>query len=444
MKVAVRRIREGALVSLLALTAGGCGGREVALDPRYTAGAPASASAGTTTSSREDAPAFGTGGSGTGPGTADPTGKPAPQPSGGAPAFSSGNGAAPAISAGSGGQLSGGAFGSGGYGAMPAASAGFGGYNLGGVSGVSGSGSNTPIVEDGRQLMVLAEAKEPVSVAAYDGKAYYADFGSFNNDGSVAGVDQSGKPLFRLDQLQGPGGIAANAGGVYWTAYPNLNHANLDGSNITTLSNTFVNDPIALGANGVYGTGSGSDVGSGTAPLSIVGVGLSGGATLPIASTPHASYGLATDADNVYWTTFSDPMSILKAPLVPSSAELAAPTVLATSPGPGGNIAVDAHNVYWVAHGTVMKVPVGGGTATPLASASPSGFIPGIAVDGTYVYWSTADGILKVSVDGGTPEVLVSGLDTPSCIALDETSVYFAIMGTPPGQHGTIARLWPK
>ena len=68
------------------------------------------------------------------------------------------------------------------------------------------------------------------------------------------------------------------------------------------------------------------------------------------------------------------------------------------------NIAVDAAFVYWtnsargVANaGTVMKVPIGGGTPITLACAQTQPW--GIAVDATSVYWTNlSDGtVMKVS-----------------------------------------------
>ncbi len=239
--------------------------------------------------------------------------------------------------------------------------------------------------------------------------------------------------MFRFDGLQGPGGIAANANGVYWAAASDLSHADLDGANRAKLSTLFINDPIALGPNGLYGMGSIGDAGA------VLGLNFGGEGPVSLTRASDESYGLAADADSVYWSTFSDPMSIRSVPVAGGE-----PTTLATSPGPGGAIALDAHSVYWVAKGAVMKVPRKGGAADQLASDSAPGFISGIAVDGSNVYWSTADSILKVSVDGGSPEVLVTGLGVPSAVAVDDASVYFATVGNPTGNRGAIYRLTPK
>jgi hypothetical protein len=108
--------------------------------------------------------------------------------------------------------------------------------------------------------------------------------------------------------------------------------------------------------------------------------------------------------------------------------------MLAQGPGTcsGGAMAVDGTSVYWVnGHsGTVMKVPVGGGSPVTLASGGSD--VEGIAVDATHVYWTdygtgtAADGsVSKVPLGGGTPTVLATGLNGPAVVVVDATSIYW-------------------
>lgn len=283
------------------------------------------------------------------------------------------------------------------------------------------------------ELTVLATAEYPVALATYGGIVYFADFA----DRSIRAVDQSGAELFRANGKQLGNGIVANASGVYWAAESSLNRAELDGSNITSLSSDFAPAALALGPNGLYGSGA-------TGSRTLVSVGLSGGSTVSLTTDSVLSYGVAVDADHVYWSTYGENPSIRSAPIAKDdSSEPGESKLLATSSGRGGSIAIDVHNVYWVADGLVMKVPLGGGGATALASGTPCQFISGIAVDGESVYWSTANAIMKVSVDGGVAEELVSGLDSPAAVAVDDTSVYWANLGTST-RNGTIMKLTPK
>jgi len=275
----------------------------------------------------------------------------------------------------------------------------------------------------------------PVAIAPWRGSLYFADWGTFNHDGSVHILDEHGVEQLRISKLQGPGGLAVNDSGIYYSEAM-LWHTSLDTSGTEALGSGFVNDPIALGPNGVYGTGSVAGA------AGIVTTGLTGGPVVSLTAGYggyYSSYGIAVDDSNVYWTTFEDPMSVMSVPLAGG-----APVELATSAGPGGALAVRGGYAYWVAAGAVMKVSTRGGAQTQLAVGSKNGSIAGIAVDDTSVYWTTRDSVMKVSLDGGPVEVLAAGQDGPSAIAVDDASVYFANVGVPAGNHGSISKITPK
>jgi hypothetical protein len=106
------------------------------------------------------------------------------------------------------------------------------------------------------------------------------------------------------------------------------------------------------------------------------------------------------------------------------------PVTLASSQITPNCIAVYDSYVYWTnngsSNGSVMKVPVGGGTPTPLATgqSTSKGAANCIAVNGTGVYWATADPIMSVPLAGGTPNPVLSGQGSPNGITIDATSVY--------------------
>jgi hypothetical protein len=87
-------------------------------------------------------------------------------------------------------------------------------------------------------------------------------------------------------------------------------------------------------------------------------------------------------------------------------------TALASSTRPKA-IAIDSARAYWTTQvGTIESVSLGGGDVATLASFE--GESAGIAIDGSYAYWTqsldaSADGsVMRVPLAGGTPEPLAS------------------------------------
>ncbi len=109
-------------------------------------------------------------------------------------------------------------------------------------------------------------------------------------------------------------------------------------------------------------------------------------------------------------------------------------------------MAVDSTSVYWVnygsnngtADGTVMKAPLGGGTATQLAGGQISP--RGIAVDSTGVYFASSTAVLKVGLGGGTVTTIVPGQDWPGGLVVDSTSIYW----TNSVNNGAVMKATPK
>ena len=109
-------------------------------------------------------------------------------------------------------------------------------------------------------------------------------------------------------------------------------------------------------------------------------------------------------------------------------------------------ITVDITSVYWISiakyntgGGTVMNVPIGGGT--PYHRFTPNQ-PEGIVVDRASVYWTNGYGsgtVMKAPIGGGFPTTLASGQNGPAGIAVDATSVYWTN-----GYGGTVMKLTPK
>lgn len=112
---------------------------------------------------------------------------------------------------------------------------------------------------------------------------------------------------------------------------------------------------------------------------------------------------------------------------------------LASGQNGATSIAVDSKNVYWTDGsdpGTVMSVPLTGGTPTTVASGQKSPWA--LAVNGQDVYWTNRgsqqsnyiDGaVMRTSLSGGTPSTVATGQNDPQALALDAKNVYWANTG---------------
>ncbi|MHB8595160.1 MAG: NHL repeat-containing protein, partial [Acidimicrobiales bacterium] len=105
-------------------------------------------------------------------------------------------------------------------------------------------------------------------------------------------------------------------------------------------------------------------------------------------------------------------------------------------------LAVHGSNLFWTnTGGTLMTLPVAGGTLQTFASGQDSPFI--IVVDDASVYWTdrAAGTVMKEALGGGTPTTLVSGQNQPWALAVDATSVYWTTFEDP---GGTVMKITPK
>jgi hypothetical protein len=159
--------------------------------------------------------------------------------------------------------------------------------------------------------------------------------------------------------------------------------------------------------------------------------------TSTVPGLPGGAAGIAVDATGVYWTSVAPDGalggSVMMVPLCGGSATTLASATSRSSLINPAALAVDGTDVYWAsvdeASGApgdqLMKVPVGGGTSTVIASQQHPAYL---AVDPTSLYWSD-DGngtVMKAALSGGTPITLGEG--EPQGVAslvVDATRVYF-------------------
>jgi hypothetical protein len=170
---------------------------------------------------------------------------------------------------------------------------------------------------------------------------------------------------------------------------------------------------------------------------------------------PVGPAGVQVHNGTVYWTVYEgvEGGSILSIPVDGGTST----TIAAQQNHPWG-LAVDDQNVYWVNYansdlleftgitsdaGSVMQAPLDGGSPLALATGVTSPF--GIAIDETNVYFTTSDGnVESVPIGGGAATTLMANQALPRGIAVDRTYVYWANFGLSANANnpgGSIARV---
>ena len=256
------------------------------------------------------------------------------------------------------------------------------------------------------------------SIAVDATSVYWTDWVA----GTIKKLPLRGGPATTLvPGLDRPRGIAVDSTSVYWINFgtSELTKAALTGGSTTVLaSNQTTGGSIVVSGGNLFWPG-----GSGIMKMSVA-----GGDVTTIATGQ--TYRLAVDATNVYWTT-QGPVTADGA-IMKVSQQGGTPTTLVSGrTGPAG-IAVDATNVYWtewVDSGSVMKIPLNGGSPVALAGFTDHNLPHLLATDGEYVYWTASDGVRKTPTAGGETQ-LIRTAGNPESIVLDSKSVYWSSMST--------------
>lgn len=161
-----------------------------------------------------------------------------------------------------------------------------------------------------------------------------------------------------------------------------------------------------------------------------------GGGARVIAASQASPSAIAVASSNVYWVNrgFGKAGGTVMKMILPGGT----PIALANAEDYPHDIAVDGEYVYWdtfVPGGTIAKVPIDGGGKVTLATVDTMTSPFAMTIDGANVYWTShgsdtnTGSVMKVPLAGGTITTLASGYDLPSAIAVGNGAVFFMSHG---------------
>jgi hypothetical protein len=248
-----------------------------------------------------------------------------------------------------------------------------------------------------------------------------------------------GAPATLATNLGQPEGLAVNSQGVYWSDWTkDVMSMPLDGGVSTTLAiGTLAPVVVVDGANVYWWDSSTSSVQK---------VSLGGGSVVTLATGLRSDTlrgGIALDANNVYLVlggTLAG--NYADGTLVSVPIQGGTPNTLVSGRSSPAAVAVVSGSVYWgESTGAVMTVPAGGGSVSTLATGGAGGGVESVVADTNSLYWTTSYSILKAPLDGGSVVTLVPQTSTGPLggLALDSNSVYWANQNT-----GAVMKVTPK
>jgi hypothetical protein len=274
------------------------------------------------------------------------------------------------------------------------------------------------------QPVVLATNQwQPVSIAVDNTDVFWTDFLLQ----TVSSVPKGGGMANVLASAQlGADGLATDGTNVYWSVLsntPSLLSIPVGGGVMpTTLASVIACDAIAVDGTNVYYT-SRLDSTSGANTGSVLQLDKATNAVIPLASGQNQPASIAVNGTTVFWGNSDAVTGILIGGTISTSIAAGQVNV--------NGVALGA-NVYWttqaVADCGVNEAPLNGSAAPVLLGAYPGCARPwGVVVDSSFAYWTDASlgTVMKVPIGGGTPVTLASGLAGPFNMAQDLTAIYW-------------------
>jgi hypothetical protein len=336
----------------------------------------------------------------------------------------------------------------------------------------------TPLIDGGVLTTLVSGIDQAASsLVASNGYLYYAEVLTGTPVLKLKLGEDGGVPTPLGPPQPTPVGLAVDANNVYvWSAgtfalNSSINNKDgaviqvpLDGSaaitlrqNIELLYDDVYTDSVTVDSKNVYWVeGASGDDGV------IMRTAIGSASPTAIFTKQYVPQAITTDGTNVYWADWG-PLNATGDPgdqgtIWQGSVNGGTPIMLAGNLSAPEAIAVDAHNVYWTNlgplgvdnlpapnGGSVMRVPIGGGTITTIATAQAAPVA--ILVSGSTVYWSqygiTAPGlIMSAPVAGGTVTPIAAGLNDPAAIAIWGNTLYWTNEISSP-TSGSISALTP-
>jgi len=250
---------------------------------------------------------------------------------------------------------------------------------------------------------------------------------TISDGGGVATVLASG--------VQTPTSLALGATSIYWTDVAGgvWSVARTGGTpaQIASGQNAPTSIAVNAGLSTLYWVNAGGPTGGGA----IVSFNLSTNVLTNLTTNLSGPYGIASNSQDVYFTAESASQPGVDVTQVPVAGGAALEIGTVVGGFVAGGLAIDTENAYFASYangggGSVSTVPLLGGgqpdTLWETAAAGPTD----VVVEGSALYWlvpgtATSGAVWTVSLPGGKPVAMVTGLDSPKHLAVDDANAYW-------------------